>query len=262
MIYSTSSYRYILIRRLDYGDYDLIITFLTQQHGKITAIAKSAKRSTKRFAGMLELFSLLDIVVSTGKGKSLPVLTEASLSTPFNHISGNITKTAYASYWAELVHNTMEEGQPQTAVFELLDYVLRALDGSELPDEVLSILFQMRLLTQSGLCPNLNYCSTCQSDVDQNDQYKINVDLAKGGVVCDQCRPYSSGERHLSKGTIKHLQWLNSCALSKCGRMRFSAAAVAESRAFLESFVPYHLGKEPKSLKFLRRLRAQTETFR
>ena len=247
----------ILIRRLDYGDFDLIITFLTYQQGKLTAIAKSAKRSTKRFSGILELFSLLDIVVTGSKG--LPVLTEASLSSPLNHIREDITKTAFASYWAELINDTLEEGRQLIAVFQLLDHVLRALDAGKIPDEVLSILFQMRLLTLSGLCPNLNYCCTCHSDMTDTGQYKINVDLAKGGVVCEHCTPYSPEQRCLSKGTIKQMQWLNTCELNKTGRIRFSPTAMQESLAFLEAFVPYHLGREPKSLKFLRRLRSQTD---
>ncbi len=49
----------ILIRRIDYGDNDLIITFFTRDFGKTSAIAKSAKKSVKRFRGVLELFSLL-----------------------------------------------------------------------------------------------------------------------------------------------------------------------------------------------------------
>ena len=249
----------ILIRRLDYGDFDLIITFLTHQHGKMTAIAKSAKKSTKRFSGVLELFSLLDIVVSSSNRKGLPVLAEASFSSPLNHIRGNITKTAFASYWAELVNDTLEEGRQQVAVYQLLEYVLKALDTGEMPDEVLSILFQMRLLTLSGLCPNLNYCCTCHTDMADVSQFKINIDMAKGGVICEHCSPYSSGQRCLSKGTIKQLQWLNTCELHKAGRVRFSPPAMRESLAFLEAFVPYHLGREPKSLKFLRRLRLQTE---
>ena len=54
----------ILLRRVDYGDFDVIITFFTLKMGKLTLIAKSAKKSTRRFAGILELFSLLDVVAS------------------------------------------------------------------------------------------------------------------------------------------------------------------------------------------------------
>jgi DNA repair protein RecO (recombination protein O) len=245
----------ILIRRLDYGDFDLIITFLTYTQGKMTVIAKSAKRSTKRFGGVLELFSQLDISVSSSNRKGMPILTEASLSQPLRNIRGDIKKTAFASYWAELVNDTLEDDKPQTAVFKLLTFALKTMDAGDIPDEVLSILFQMRLLTLSGLCPNLGYCCTCHSDLADAGNYKINVDLAKGGVVCEHCSPYSSGERCLSKGTIKQLQWLNTCELSKAARIRFSPTAIQEGLAFLEAFVPYHLGREPKSLKFLRRLR-------
>jgi len=247
----------ILIRRLDYGDYDLIITFLTQHQGKITTIAKSAKRSTKRFAGILELFSLLDIVVSRKRGKGLPILTEASLSQPLSNIRSDINKTAYASYWAELINDSLEDDKPQTSVFQVLTYVLTAMDANHMPDEVLSILFQMRLLTLSGLCPNLSFCSTCHADMAAAGQHQINIDLAKGGLVCESCSPYGSGHQCLSKGTIKQLQWLNTCDLEKASRMRFSTSAMHEGLNFLEAFVPYHLGREPKSLKFLRRLRQQ-----
>ncbi|MDH3827134.1 MAG: recombination protein O N-terminal domain-containing protein, partial [Desulfobacterales bacterium] len=56
----------ILLRRLDYGDFDLILTFLSLHRGKISLIAKSAKKSKKRFAGILELFSLMETVASLG----------------------------------------------------------------------------------------------------------------------------------------------------------------------------------------------------
>ena len=57
----------ILIRRRDYGDYDLVLTFFTLSHGKVSLIAKAAKKSTRRFAGVLELFSEIDIAGAAGR---------------------------------------------------------------------------------------------------------------------------------------------------------------------------------------------------
>ena len=73
----------ILLRRMDYGDFDVIITFFTLQKGKLSLIAKAAKKSTKRFAGILELFSVLDLVVAAGRGQGLPILQEAVLKQPY-----------------------------------------------------------------------------------------------------------------------------------------------------------------------------------
>jgi DNA repair protein RecO (recombination protein O) len=247
----------ILIRRLDYGDFDVILTFLTQKKGKMTVMAKSAKRSTKRFAGLLELFYLLDIVVNFGKGKGLPILSEASLRLPMEHIGTDIKKTAYASYWAELVNDWVEAGQRQDELYDVLTFVLMELNADDIPADVLSILFQMRFLSLSGLCPNLNQCGTCYSNVEDSSQPNLGVDLAKGGLVCESCTTYVSEERCLSKGTIKQLQWLSEGDMRKAKRIRFSKQAMQEGLSFLEAFVPYHLGKEPKSLRFLRKIRAQ-----
>lgn len=244
----------ILIRRLDYGDYDLILTFLTQERGKVTAIAKSAKKSAKRFSGILELFYLLDIVVKGGT-KGMPVLSEASLLDPMENIGADIERTAYASYWAELVFDWVELGQRQDSLYELLAFVLRGLNSGNISGDVLSILFQMRFLSLSGLCPNLNQCSACFSDVEDVGRSPLNVDLAAGGLVCESCAPYAPDAGCLSKGTVKQLRWMNEGNMEKAMRMRFSRQALRESRTFLEAFVPYHLGKEPKSLRFLRRIR-------
>ena len=81
------------------------------------------------------------------------------------------------------------------------------------------------------------------------------IDLKKGGLVCNSCPAGESGHLHLSRGTLKQLQWINSGDLAKARRMRFSAHSLAEATAFLEAFVPYHIGKKPKSLRFLKQVR-------
>jgi len=247
----------ILIRRVDYGDYDLILNFLTRDKGKISAIAKSAKRSQKRFGGILELFNSLDIVVSQKRGKGLALIKEASLIQPLFNIGADIRKTAYASYWAEMTNLWLEEGRAQTEIYDLMAYVLSELDAGAVSAEVLSILFQMRFLSLSGLCPNLSHCSTCRIETDAAPRHRMNFDLSKGGVVCETCAPYETDEHCLSRGTIKQLQWLDNGDIRKAARIRFSAQALKEGLMFLESFVPYHLGKQPRSLKFLRQLRGR-----
>jgi DNA repair protein RecO (recombination protein O) len=134
----------IILRRIEFGDYDLIVTLLTLNKGKISVIAKSAKKSEKRFAGILELFSILDIVCSIGRGKGLPVLQEAALTHAFHKIRSKIIKTAYASYWAELINQWMEEGQKEVQLFHLFRYVLQELDIDQTPEAAISILFQIR----------------------------------------------------------------------------------------------------------------------
>jgi len=250
--YSTPA---IVLRKVDFGDYDLVITFFTLKEGKISAIAKSAKKSTKRFAGILELFSALNVVFSTGRRKGLPILQEATLKYPFPSIRTSMLKTAYASYWAELINEWMESGQEQGEIYQLFQYILRKLDSCQASEAALSILFQMKFITLSGLSPNLRQCSVCRIEVEKIKETRVQFDFAKGGILCDRCASKTLRNTFLSKGIIKQLLWIESGDLVKAVRVKFTSDALRESLGFLETFVPYHLGKEPRSLKFLQQIR-------
>lgn len=246
----------VLVRRIAYGDYDLILTFFSIDRGKITLIAKSAKKSKKRFAGILEPFSELELVSTSGKGKGLSILQEAALLQPFSEIRKNIVKTAYASYWTELVNEWMEDGQPQKDLYSLLTEALHQLDASLLPEADISVLFQIRFIAMAGLLPNLADCSNCGAILDQIQQGRIHFDLAKGGLVCKKCCPHPDGRvLGLARGTIKNLVWMSRGNLENAKRVKLSAQAVCEGLELLEHFVPYHVGKNLKSLSFLQQIR-------
>jgi len=245
----------ILLRRLDYGDFDVIITFFTLERGKLSLIAKSAKKSTKRFAGVLELFSELQILVGSGRGKGLPVLQEAVLKQPFSAIRADYKKTAYASYWSELIYNWIEDNFKQVALYYLFEHVLYELDAGKTAPSVLNILFQMRFLTLSGHRPNFSHCSLCGLELENIKSDNITVNLQRGGIVCGRCSGGSATRISFTKGTIKQLLWAESGNLTKAARIKFTNSALEESTNFLEEFVCYHLGKQPRSLKFLRQIR-------
>ncbi|MDO9567680.1 MAG: DNA repair protein RecO [Candidatus Desulfaltia sp.] len=247
----------IMIRCMDFGDYDLIITFFTLNKGKISVIAKSAKKSIKRFSGILELFSVLDIVCSTGRRPGLSVLQEAALKHPFAGIRADVIRMAYASYWAELINEWMEEGGRQIQIYHLLQHVLCELDLGQIPGMALSVQFQIKFMAIAGLCPNLTCCSGCKIELEKMAKNEVAFDLKKGGLVCERCASGSSRQISLSKGTIKQLLWIKSVDLDKASRIKFSSRALKEGLGFMEMFVPYHLGKEPRSLAFLRQIRQE-----
>ena len=116
----------ILLRKVEYGDHDYIINFMTRSHGKICVIAKNAKQSVKRFNGALDLFSANRIGCAFPKKNrdGLLILTQADLENGFGNIRSSILKTAYASFWAELTHFWLEEGKSQSNLYDLLYYAM------------------------------------------------------------------------------------------------------------------------------------------
>lgn len=264
----------IILRRMDFSDHDVIIDFFTQNRGRVTAVAKNAKKSKKRFAGVLELFSCVDAVfLYPKKADGLLLLKEAFLTQPFAGIRTDVEKFAYASYWAEMVNRSSEAAVRQEGVFTLLHYVLTALEGGALSAEKLSILFQMRFLSLIGLAPEISVCRVCRQPVAGLAQDRFVFDVAGGGVVCRNCRPMLEAELEnmpagggagtrsravLSKGTLKRLQWLRESDLASSGRVQFDRASQKEALLVMEWFVLYHLSSAIKSLAILRRMRRET----
>ncbi|MEA2060465.1 MAG: DNA repair protein RecO [Thermodesulfobacteriota bacterium] len=257
----------ILLRRIEYGDYDLIVTYFTQSMGRVSVVAKNAKKSVKRFAGALDPFSLMHIYCTLPKKrKGLPVLDYVEMINPFAKIRMNTAKTGYASYWLELINSWMEQGKAQPEIFYLLSYVLDALNSGGVEKEVLSLLFQIRFMSFSGFTPNITSCGICSAPVDEICQNRIVFDFAECVILCDKCcstrkngvNPRGPGYRvSVSKGTLKQLAWINTRDIKRTGVIKFPGFAVKEGEHLLESFIPCHIGREMKSLMFLKRIRGQ-----
>ncbi len=245
----------IVLRRRSYGDYDLILTVLTQHYGVCTLIAKSAKKSVKRFPGILEPFAGLHIVFRKGRGKGMPVLEEASLEHANAGLRSDVLKTAYASYWCELVVLWLEEGEKRSEIYSLLSFALNGLSEDIASGPMLSLLFQMRFIGHEGLQPILERCTCCRTEVDALRQQQFCIDLKQGGIVCDTCPCPGNNQLQVGKGTLKQLLWMANGDLKTALRVRFANHTMAEATVFLEAFVPYHIGRMPKSLTFLRQMR-------
>ena len=61
----------IVLRKTEFGDHDLIISFFTKSNGKISVIAKNAKKSIKRFPGSFDIFCENYIQCSFPKKKKM-----------------------------------------------------------------------------------------------------------------------------------------------------------------------------------------------
>lgn len=247
----------VTLRVVAYGDFDSIVTFFSRDYGKVSLMAKGARKSVRRFSGVLELFSILNLVWTQGRKKGLCILQEATVVNPFEGLRTDFAKTAYAGHWCELVYHWMQPGLTQRAVYDLLVYVLDRLNKSALPEEVLHIAFQLHFMKINGFAPTLDRCVTCGKPLDRFRGTSVAFDMKKGGVACTRCHGGARAAGGVSKGTVKQLCWILNRSLSTLPRVRFSRQVLEESCRVLEAFVPYHLGRETKSLKLVRLVRTR-----
>jgi len=136
----------IVLKRINYGEADRILTIYTKHYGKIRAMAKGVRKLTSRKAGSLELFT--QTVIFLVKGKNLDIITETQPIDLFKVWRSDLNKVGVAYYFCELVDKLTPDEQENSLVFEILrDYLLR-LKGSKLKQLVRS--FEEELLTELG----------------------------------------------------------------------------------------------------------------
>jgi len=118
----------ILIRRRPWSDTSWIVTWLTRDHGKISTMARGARRPSSPHAGKLDLFYTADIAFATSRTSSLHSLREVRIVAAFGATS--CASVFLAGYFAELVDLITQPGDPVEAVFDLLSRAIAFLRTS------------------------------------------------------------------------------------------------------------------------------------
>jgi DNA repair protein RecO (recombination protein O) len=114
----------ILLRKIKLSETSLIITWLTEQHGKLKTVAKGARQAKSRFAGRLDLFFECDMQFSRSRKSDLHALREAELRETYDGLRLEYPRVVLASYFVELIEMVTEA---EHAVPELFDLLRRAL---------------------------------------------------------------------------------------------------------------------------------------
>lgn len=136
----------IVLRRTNYGETDRILNLLTPE-GKISALAKGARKEKSRLAGGIELFSVADIVVHQGRS-NLGTLTSAKMLHFYGNILTDLTRLELASDFLRKAEKLSEQiDNPH--FFQIIQ---RALDGLHrgLPLTLVRIWTTLNLAQASG----------------------------------------------------------------------------------------------------------------
>ncbi len=177
----------IILKLRDIGEADVLVTFFTDREGLLTMKAPRAKRSKKRFAGLLRSFAKHEITFQR-KAHVAPRLLRLEPIVLREELATNLPAFAAASYLAELLIRLTQEGDANLSLFELADSFLSYLpQHSPLSPEAFC-RFHLHLFRLLGLAPNWQFCLECGFPVSQ-DERRFFFDLAQGGLICEHCVP-------------------------------------------------------------------------
>jgi DNA repair protein RecO (recombination protein O) len=224
----------VVLDSLDHGESDLILTLYCRTSGRISAIAKGARKSRKRFVNKLELFSFIHTSYTARPGSSLAFLAEAELHTSFIHIRHNYRLYSVASIIREVMLTTIREGEPDVNVFRLCLWALHSLDTNQPPETVLC-LFLVRFYALLGYQPEFSGCSNCKKPVAAEQDYRFDVE--RGGLRCSDCTPHiRQHPAYLALGTIKLLQSALDLPLERLQRLKVGSSSLRQALPFLHQY--------------------------
>ena len=240
----------IVLRTRVHGESDKIVTFLTQDWGKITGIAKGAKRSRRRFVNVLELFTHVALRFRPSRSDGLAFILGCDWIQTFRSPGQDLQKFACASYMTELTDVMVAGREAGQEIYLLLLHSLSALEDHPTLPALFLPAFELRLLIDVGYAPNMTDCQLCGTALTPDDQ-TLAFSPSLSGLVCPQCTAQAGATFRLSTETLMLFQvWLAS-EQSVFPLPDISPRAAQETRALVARLLAQHLPRPLKSTTFL-----------
>jgi len=173
----------LLVRQIAYGESDVIATFLTATHGKLGMVARGARRSSRRFQGVLEPLSTVRLTYED-RGRELCTLKEGRVTVPRTRIMEDLDALEAAGKALRFVRALCPPRTPEPDVMQGLTTLLDALQEGR-PTQAELLRFSFALLTGVGYGLELSRCLRCGKP--RPADRPAYVDPDKGGVVCASC---------------------------------------------------------------------------
>ncbi len=243
-----------MLRTRPFGESDLIAVLFTEDMGKVSGIAKGARRSKRRFSGgALEPFQETRTRLSLRPHAGLAFLHESTVVTPNHAVATDLDAFAWASYVTELTELMTAEADPCPEVFALYRNVIAEI-GSQAP-ESFAHHYILGLLDHGGWGPDFHTCGVCAEPVVEYSRPIL--DNRGSGVICSRHEAEQQGidPDHPAFKPSRRIIDADLMDYVREACLRAPAGSTPEVRrlatALLNRLVDLHLTRPPKSRAFL-----------
>lgn len=237
----------IVIRTTDYGESNKIITLFTREAGKIAGMARGAKKPSSRLSSSSQLFTYGYFVIQGGN-RGLGILQQGEMISSYRSIREDLFKTAYATYIVELLDKSTNDKETNPYLFELLMQSLNYINEEYDPD-IITNIFEMKMLNLLGLYPELNKCAICG-----NTEAHFGFSIKENGLICHLCYENDPHYFPISPHTVKLLRVFYLLDIHRLGSISVKEKTKKELRDVISTYYEEYSGLYLKSKRFLQQL--------
>ncbi len=226
-----------VLHQYDWSESSLILDLFTREQGRMAVVAKGAKRPYSQLRAVLLPFQRIQVTLSKpaktadGDGAEVVTLRAAEWVGGSTMPAGAALFSSY--YLNELLLKLLARQDPHTRLFDAYAETLPELHASEDAQSQAALrAFELRLLAELGLLPDLSLATQTQTPVKAGAAYALSAEsgVMPGGDI---------------EGTV--LVQLQAALLHGSGPALRQAClpALPALRSQLRGILHYHLGQKP-----------------
>lgn len=233
-----------VIKEQTYKENDKIIWILCENIGKISVLAKNAKKSTNSYFAITQPFSLIQ--VNLRKGKNFYYILDGSLIKSFNFINMR-HEIFHLTYFFELIDISFtDKDTVSRKFFKFLLSVFLMFEIPEINKDLIMRMVELRLLKEIGCSIGFEYCYYCSSKISGNFSY---FDFSVQNVVCVSCSKLK--EFKIQNRIINIMRFLDTVNAINLPKIKVSDEDIELIFKINKVFLEQNLGKLPNSINFL-----------
>ena len=243
---STDQSTAIVLKTVEFSETSLIVTLLTKDFGRVSAIAKGARRPKSAFEGSLDLLAVCRVVLIRKTTDALDLVTEAKLIRRFRGADRSLERLYAGYYIAEMLRLLTDDHDPHPELYNIAIEAMSQVDG-EGNVAIAMLEFDVRALRVLGHAPATRKCCDCGGHLLR--QNRLAFAPVGGGVVCDACRPKQRQTISVSCESIDQLDQMQSTPPFKITQLE--PRIYGELRGVMSRYIQTIVGLMPRTQSFL-----------
>ncbi len=227
----------IVLRCYPFREADLLVTLFTRVEGKVRGVARSAKKSKRRFGGALEPLTYVRAFYDVRERQELARLDSCEVLESPMASEVSYARAVALGHIAELLDELLPDREANDAIFRLTLSVLHVLTG---PDVWMPITyFDLWLTRLVGFLPELTECTVCGGNLNGNRAY---FHALADGLMCPDDKRLASSE--LSADSRALAAQMFRAPVESFAAQPWPKSQAADLRKFLIQILQRHLEKK------------------
>lgn len=172
----------LVIKESETGEYDKLLTILTEKYGKLFVVGKGVKSVRSPHIASTQMFSYSSF--NLRKKGNYYYITDSDLIENYYDIRNDILKMSLATFVCDVACEVSQENVEEQSLLKLILNTLYAISKDIRPLEIIRASFELRLASECGFMPDLTGCRCCKEQFPQ----MMCLDIMDGTIICDECR--------------------------------------------------------------------------